>query len=117
MEMIPLSAALRPKTSKAAALRRTGNVPCILYGFDTDNRLLACQEIALQKTYAKAGQSTLVDLTIEDRRIPVLFYAVSYDPVSDRMIHVDFYAVNMKKEVEATVPIHFTDSAPATKEV
>lgn len=117
MEMILLSAQTRPPAPPARALRRQGIVPCILYGYETDNTLLSCKEVPLQKAFTAAGQSTLVELDIGKRKVPVLFYHVAYDPVTDKIEHVDFYAVNMKEEVEAEVPVHFTDIAPATKEV
>lgn len=117
MAMIPLSAQVRPSKPSASAVRRTGLVPCILYGYETENLLLSCKEVPLQKAWHAAGQSTLVELDVGKRKVPVLFYDVSYHPVTDRIAHVDFYAVNMKEEVEAEVPIRFTDTAPATKEV
>lgn len=114
--MIPLLAQIRPLKPSASALRREGLVPCVLYGYETMNTLLSCKEVPLQKTWTAAGKSTLVEIDIGKRKIPVLFYDVSYHPVTDRIAHVDFYAVNMKEEVAAEVPIHFTDLAPATKE-
>ncbi|MBI3336904.1 50S ribosomal protein L25 [Candidatus Peregrinibacteria bacterium] len=117
MDMIPLSAQMRLPVPSARVLRRQGVVPCILYGYKTDNTLLSCKEIPLQKAFTAAGQSTLVELDIGTHKVPALFYHVAYDPVTDNIAHVDFYAVNMKEEVEAEVPIRFTDTAPATKEV
>ena len=97
-------------------MRTQGIVPCVLYGYETENSPLSCKEIPLQKAFSAAGQSTLVELDIGKNKVPVLFYHVTYHPVTDRLAHVDFYAVNMKEEVEAQVPIHFTGTAPATKE-
>lgn len=117
MAMIPLSAQVRPSKPSASNVRRAGLVPCILYGYETQNTLLSCKEVPLQKAWHAAGQSTLVELDIGKHKVPVLFYEVNYHPVTDRIAHVDFYAVNMKEEVEAEVPIRFTDTAPATKEI
>ena len=117
MEMVQLSAQIRPPKPSARVLRTQGIVPCVLYGHETENTLLSCKEIPLQKAFSAAGQSTLVELDIGKNKVPVLFYHVTYHPVTDRLAHVDFYAVNMKEEVEAQVPIHFTGTAPATKEV
>ncbi|HVW66288.1 MAG TPA: 50S ribosomal protein L25 [Candidatus Peribacteraceae bacterium] len=114
-ERIPLKAAARPKDTHAGQLRRSGQVPGVVYG-NTDNTLFSIEEIALKKAYTKAGESTLVELDIEGKTIPVLFQSVDFDPVSDRMIHVDFYAVDMKKEVEAEVHIRFENESPAVKE-
>lgn len=115
-ERIPLQAAARPTDSHAKELRRQGKVPGVVYG-NTANTLFSIEEIALKKAYMQAGESTLVELNLDGKTIPVLFHAVDFDPVSDRMIHVDFYAVDMNKEVEAEVHIRFENESPAVKEL
>ena len=57
-----------------------------------------------------------MELDLGEKKLPVLFHAVDFDPVSDRMIHVDFYAVDMKKKVTAEVHIRFEGESPAVKE-
>ncbi len=115
MDMVPLQAAARPK-EKARKLRRSGAVPCILYGNGTESVSLQCEERPLQRAYQKAGESTLVDLVFGEQHFPVLFHAVDFDPVSDRIRHVDFYAVDLTKEIEAQVPVHFEGEVPALKQ-
>jgi large subunit ribosomal protein L25 len=88
-----------------------------LYGNDVENTQLQCDHKELLKTYAQAGESTLVELDIAGKKVPVLIHAIDFAPVSDRITHVDFYAVNMKKEVEAHVPMHFDGESPAVKEL
>src|SRR5690606_14098228 len=66
--------------------------------------------------YAKAGESTLVELEVEGKKVPALFHQLQFDPVSDLITHVDFYAVNLKKEVDASIPVHFEGEAPAVEE-
>lgn len=117
MMMVPLQAAARERATKAKALRHTGNVPCILYGFDTENILLQCEEHPLKKAYLQAGESTLVELDTGAKKVPVLFQHVQFDPLSQRFAHVDFYAVNMKEEIETKVPIRFEGVAPALQEL
>ncbi len=114
-DMITLAATARSKDMRANALRRSGQVPAVVYGNEQQEHL-QLEEVALKKAYTKAGESTLVELDLGSKKLPVLFHDVDYDPVSDRMIHVDFYAVNMKKEVEAEVHIRFEGESPAVKE-
>ncbi len=92
-------------------------MPCVLYGNDVDNTSLICTHKDVLKAYAKAGKSTLVDLDAGGKKIPVLFHSLDFDPVTDNIIHADFYAVDMKKEIEAEVPIKFEGEAPAVKEL
>lgn len=98
-------------------MRRSAIVPGIVYGNVDTNVMVAMNEVELKKTYIKAGESTLVEIETDGKKIPVLFHAVDFDPVSDRMIHVDFYAVNMKEEVEADVHIRFEGESPAVKDL
>jgi len=116
MNMVPLKASARAKESRANVLRSQGVVPCVVYG-NADNALLQVEEKALRKAYIKAGESSLVELETDAGKLPVLFHALDLDPVNDRLMHVDFYAVNMKKEVEADVHIRFEGEAPAVKEM
>jgi large subunit ribosomal protein L25 len=116
MDMVALQASARAKDASAKALRRSKRVPGVVYG-NLENTLVDCDEMALKKAYVKAGESTLVELEIEGKKIPVLFHALDFHPVSDRMIHVDFYAVDMKKDVEAEVHIKLEGEAPAVKDL
>ncbi len=115
MQMVPLKTAHRVKAS-SAHLRREGQVPCVVYG-NIENTLLQIDEKPLNKAYVQAGESTLVELEIGDKKVPALFHALDFDPVSDRLIHVDFYAVNMKEEVEAEVPLRMEGESIAVKDL
>ena len=116
METVPLTVEARAQDASSKDLRRGGIVPCVLYGNDTDNTPIQCKHTELFRTYSKAGASTIVELTVGSKKVPVLFHEIEFDPVSDKIIHVDFYAVDMKKKIEARVPIEFTGEAPAVKE-
>jgi large subunit ribosomal protein L25 len=117
MQMIQLQASARPTAGKANALRRSGKVPGVLYGNVDGTLLVSCEETALLRAYNKAGESTLVELDMEGKKVPVLFHALDLDPVTDRPAHVDFYAVDMKKEIEASVPVRLEGEAPAVKDL
>lgn len=117
MEKIILKALARTKEQSVKDMRRNATVPGIVYGNVDTNVMIAMDEVELKKIYIKAGESTLVEIEADGKKIPVLFHAVDFDPVSDRMIHVDFYAVNMKEEVEADVHIRFEGESPAVKDM
>ncbi len=115
MEKVALLATLRTSAESVKDLRKQGKIPGIVYG-NEQHAMLHFDEVALKKAYVKAGESTLVELDMGDKKLPVLFHSIDQDPVSDRMIHVDFYAVNMKKEVEADVHIRFDGESQAIKD-
>ena len=117
MDKVPLQATARDIAVKANALRQTGKVPGVVYGHGVKNLSISCEENVLNKVFMKAGESTLVELTMGSEKIPVLFKEFSRDVASGRPIHVDFYAVNMKEEIEAQVPVHLTGESPAVKDL
>lgn len=114
MQMIPLTAAVRDAKANPKVLRRSNQVPCVVYG-NKQQMTLQCLEKDLHTAFVKAGESTLVELVVDGKKIPVLFKHVDFDPVSDREIHADFYAVDMKAEIETMVPVKFEGEAPAVK--
>ena len=42
---------------------------------------------------------------------------LSVDPVSGKTIHIDFYQPDLKKEIEADVPLVFVGESPAVKDL
>lgn len=117
MEMIPLSASARDRKAKPSALRKSGKVPCVVYGNEIESMPIEVSLKDLHKTFVKAGESVLVELTVDGKKIPVLFKDITFHPVTGNETHADFYAVNMKEEIETQVPIHFNGESPAVKEL
>lgn len=117
MDMVLLSAQARDVSVAAKAMRRNKQVPCVVYGHDVKNTPIQCDLQALHKAFVSAGESTLVQLDVAGKKVPVLFKDVSFDPVSGNVTHADFYAVNMKEEIETKVPVHVTGESPAVKDL
>lgn len=117
MAMIPLAVTARRPKVKASLLRRSGSIPCVLYGQKVENTLLECSAPVLQKAFDHAGKSALVELSIEGGtgKVPILFRDIAFDPVTDRCMHADFYAVDLTKEVEVPIPLRFTGVSPAVR--
>ena len=117
MQMVALPVSARDASTKVRAMRREGKVPAVVYGFGMDAQSITCDRKLLHKAFMKAGESTLVELDLDGKKIPVLFKAVDVHVVSGDELHVDFYAVNMKEEIEAPVQVKLIGEAPAVKEL
>ncbi|MCA9370714.1 MAG: 50S ribosomal protein L25 [Candidatus Peregrinibacteria bacterium] len=115
LKTVPLQAKSRKEGDSAKVLRAEDTVPCVLYGNAQENTGITCDYSELFRAYAKAGASVIVDLDVDGKKVPVLFHEVQFAPVSDKIVHVDFYAVDMKKEIEAMVPIEYTGVSEAVK--
>lgn len=109
----------RTKRGKAAKqLRADGLVPGVVYGSTHANTLVECEARALLLAYQASGDSSLVDLVI-DQELPVkvLMQSLTRDVLTDRFEHVDFYAVSMSNLLQADVTLHFEGIAPAVKDL
>ncbi|MCK5019665.1 MAG: 50S ribosomal protein L25 [Candidatus Peribacteraceae bacterium] len=117
MDTVSLSTEAKNTELTLNSLRASGKVPCVLYGNNVENTQFQCEYNEIYKAYVTAGESTIVQLEVNGKKVPTLFHAVQFDPVSDKILHVDFYVVDMKKEIEAAVPIHFEGEALAVSDL
>jgi len=97
--------------------KRDGFIPAVLYGQGVDNQNLWVDVKEFTNAYKIAGGSTLVDITIGDDKRSVLIYDVQVHPVTSDFVHIDFFQVDMKKEIETDIELVFVGVAPAVKEL
>lgn len=117
METYILNAKIREATgNQVGALRRGGRVPAVVYGHGVENYNVALEAREFGKIYSEAGESALIDLTIEGKKpVKVLIQDVQYHPVRHEIIHADFRAVRMDEKIETHIEFEFVGEAPAVK--
>lgn len=98
-------------------LRRDGSMPAIVYGPKQEATAIEMPLREFTKTLEKAGESTVIQLSVDGKEHNVLIHEVDRDPVTDIPRHADFYAVQKGQKVEISVPIEFVGVAPAVKEL
>ena len=103
---------------KVKKLRREGLVPAVLYGPAVQGvRPLELPARDVERTYAHAGTSTLLDLVVDGGRPqPVLIHAVQHYPFRRYLLHVDFLAPDMNVELTVAVPLALVGESPAVNE-
>ncbi|WP_022853110.1 50S ribosomal protein L25/general stress protein Ctc [Thermodesulfatator atlanticus] len=118
MKTIELAVKVRDKTGKGVArkLRAAGLVPGILYGPGSEPTPLAVRLSDLKRyLYRYRDEQLLFDLTLENNgsttKKMALVKELQYHPVTDEIIHVDFYEISMEREVEVEVPIELVGKA------
>ena len=104
------------KKKRTTAVRMAGFLPGVVYGPKTINEPVSVALKEFEKIYKSAGESTLVELSVGTKKVPVLIYDIARDPVTSKLIHADFYAVDLKKSIRAKVPVIFTGESLAIKE-
>ena len=117
MEALSISTQTRKLTGrKTNKLRKEGCVPGIVYGPKSKNVSIKINEKDFKDVFSKAGESTLIDLKIDDKEIgKVIINNYQTDPVNDNIIHFDLYQVRMDKKITTKVSIKFTGESPAIK--
>ena len=96
----------RQKIGKAVkSLRKMGLIPAVIFGNEIEPDSIVLNRMAFAKLFSKAGETSLVDLKIEDKSYKVLINDVQFDPVSDKIIHAGFYKPNLKEKTEVHVPV------------
>jgi len=96
------------------AMRRAGSIPAILYGSHLDHTLpLKLDEKTLKTVIAKAGRNRLIKLTVESGapRL-VLARQVQREPISRKILHVDFQEVSMTEKISTDVSLVLVGTSP-----
>lgn len=111
---------LRAKTrdvfrKKLKTLRQKGELPAVLYGPKEKSIPLSLVLKDFKKIWQEAGESSVIELITDGKKKNILIHEVALDPVSDEPIHADFYAVQMDKIIQATIPIVFSGESEAVK--
>lgn len=104
------------KTSNTKALRTSGEVPAIIYGYQVTPQAISVNSIDLLKTVRDEGRNAIISLQIDGDSVDVMLHEYQIDPIKDSLVHVDFYAVNMKEEREVQVPIVLEGEAVGVKQ-
>ncbi len=119
MDKIVLNAQKRETTGKAMRAEAEKRIPAVIYGQGKDATMVWLDSTEFKRVFAQAGTNTIVSVSIEGVKKPVdvLVYDFQNDPVTHLFTHIDLYAVDMKEEVEAEIPLTFTGVAAAVKEL
>ena len=114
MERLELEVSPREGTGKGLArkLRTAGRVPGVVYGAGVQCTSVSVEARTLERLIS-AGANALIDLKgirgIKGKL--VLVKECQRDPVSRRILHCDFCAVDPKRRVHVSVPVHFIGRA------
>jgi len=100
----------RSENGKNAArrLRKAGGVPGVVYGLDRPPFNVAVGARKIEEVLGlETGRNTIFTLALagQDRSRAVMIKALQRDPVSERLVHVDFVRVDLAKAVRVNVPI------------
>ena len=105
MKSITIKGSQRESVGKKAtkALRNAGMVPCVVYGGDEPISFTA-EEIAIKNLVYTPDVHTVV-INLGGTKVSAILQDIQFHPVTDRILHVDFYQIFDDKEVTMEIPV------------
>ena len=90
---------------KLAGLRKDGLIPSVIYGGEGEPKLAQSSYNDTEKVLHSAGYHSTIDLTVDGKAQMAIVKNIDIDPVSRRIVNVEFQAVSADRAIEATTPI------------
>ena len=116
-EEIRLQAFKRDEVGKQGlrSVRQQGYIPGIYYDAKGDNVPVKVRYRALESAFRKAHSNHVIQLEIanggQGTPRPVMIWDIQHHPVKDLILHVDFFGVDMSKEIQVEIPVQIEGEA------
>ena len=116
MKSITINGSQRESVGKKAtkALRNAGQVPCVLYGGDKPVHFSA-PELAFSKLVYTPNAHTVVINLENGETLNAVLQDIQFHPVTDRILHVDFYQLFEDKEIALNIPVNLVGNSKGVK--
>ena len=113
MKSITIKGQERESVGKKAtkALRDAGMVPCVVYGGDQPVHFTAEDKAFKNLVYTPNAHTVVIELNT-GKKIDAILQDIQFHPVSDKILHIDFYQLRDDKEILMEVPVKITGTSP-----
>ena len=122
MKEFQLNGQKREAAGKKAArlLRKEGLIPCNLYGEKKENGKVVAEAFAIPMAELRKVIYTphiyVIDLNIDGEVRKAVMKEIQFHPVSDAVLHVDFYEVNDEKPITIGIPVKLNGLAQGVRD-
>lgn len=116
MKNIEITGTLRTDLGKKGAkeIRRNELTPCNIYGNGENiNFTVVTKEL---KDLIYTPNAYIVDLNIGGKHEKAVLREIQYHPVSDEILHIDFYRITEDKPVVIDIPVVLTGNSEGVKQ-
>ncbi|MBU3025928.1 MULTISPECIES: 50S ribosomal protein L25/general stress protein Ctc [Zobellia] len=115
MKSIKIKGSERESVGKKAtkALRNAGQVPCVVYGGEKPLHFSADELAFRDLVYTPAAHTVEIDLN--GSKVRAIMQDIQFHPVTDRILHIDFYQLFDDKEVTMNIPVRLQGNAPGVR--
>ena len=112
MKSITINGSQRESVGKKStkALRNAGKVPCVLYGGDKPVHFSAEEKAFKALVYTPNVYTATIEL--DGATYAAILQDIQFHPVSDKILHVDFYQLFDDKEITMTIPVKLVGTSP-----
>ena len=113
MKSITIKGSERESVGKVAtkALRNAGMVPCVIYGGENPVHFSAEERAFKGLVYTPEAHTVVIELD-GGKKFEGILQDIQFHPVSDKILHVDFYNLDATKEITMEVPVKVTGTSP-----
>ena len=117
MKSITINGSKRESVGKKASkdLRNAGKVPCVIYGGDKPVHFSA-DEISFSKLVYTADAHTVVVAFEDGNKIDAVLQDIQFHPVTDKILHIDFFQLHEGKEINMIIPVRIEGTAPGVRD-
>lgn len=117
MEKVVIEAKKRTKIDKASrsALRKEGNVPAIFYSKHHEPQAIAVSERAIHPLVF-TSKTSLISLNIEGQDEDCIIKDVQFDPVTEKIVHIDLLGLKKGEKIQIEVPVQLVGNPIGIKE-
>lgn len=113
---LKLEATKRTVTGKKVnTLRKKDLLPATVYGRGVPSVSVEVGYKDFLKTLKAAGETTIVSLGLDGAARPVLIHQIQRHPITDEILHVDFFQVDLTQKIKTEVPVVLVGESPAEK--
>ena len=115
MKSITIKGSERESVGKKAtkALRNAGMVPCVVYGGEKPLHFSAPELSFRNLVYTAAAHTVKVDLG--EQNVRAIMQDIQFHPVTDKILHIDFYQLFDDKEVTMNIPVRLQGNSPGVR--
>jgi len=112
MKSITIKGSERESVGKKAtkALRDAGQVPCVLYGGDKPVHFSAEEKAFKNLVYTPNAHTVVIEAGATSYN--AILQDIQVHPVSDKILHIDFFQLTDNKEITMEVPVKVTGVSP-----
>jgi large subunit ribosomal protein L25 len=115
MKTIEIKGSLRKELGKkdSKLIRKEGNVPCVIYGKETNIHFHAHENTFKHLVYTH--EAHLVRLIVDGQEYNAVLQDMQFHPVTDKILHADFVQIFENKPIIMNVPVTVTGDAAGVK--